>query len=76
MVKKSIDVIEKVFVTHLGYGSSVILERNLRDLGLTRDTFRKKDIDLFLARMLGDYDKLLGNHVEHIRKEIYNKIGN
>ena len=39
--KKVIDEIEDIFVTELGEGSIFILEQNLRELGLSRETFNK-----------------------------------
>ena len=65
-----IDEIEGVFVSELGSGSSYILNRNLTELGLTRKTFRKKDIDQLLVNVLKDYHKLLGGHVNILRKEV------
>ncbi len=72
--KKVIDEIETVFISELGVGSSFILEQNLREMGLTRQTFKRSDINVFIAKLVKEYDKILGEHVKIIEKEIRKKF--
>ena len=72
--KSAVDKIEAVFRAELGAGSSYILEQNLRDLGLTRETFKKSDVKRFVKHLISEYNKLLGKHVYIIEREIYKKI--
>lgn len=71
MIKKNVvDEIEDVFIKELGSGSSFILKQNLRDLGLTRETFRKSDIKNLISHLIKEYNKVLGNHVYVLKVEI------
>ena len=72
--KKVIDEIEDIFVTELGEGSIFILEQNLRELGLSRETFNRTEIDGFVSHLLKDYEKVIGNHARFIEKEINNRF--
>jgi len=72
--KKVIDEIEDIFVTELGEGSIFILEQNLRELGLSRETFNRTEIDSFVSHLLKDYEKVIGNHAKFIEKEINNRF--
>ena len=72
--KKVIDEIEDIFVTELGEGSIFILEQNLRELGLSRETFNRTEIDGFVSHLLKDYEKVIGNHAKFIEKEINNRF--
>ena len=75
MVGSSVfEEIEEVFVNELGTGSTYILEQNLREQGLTRETFRKTDIDKYVKRLLEEYNKVLGNHIDLIKSEIKKKV--
>lgn len=72
--KNLVDEIEDVFVSELGTGSAFILEQNLRELGLTRETFRKDDVNGLMQNLINEYDKLLGNHITIIEKEIKKRV--
>jgi hypothetical protein len=72
--KKVINEIEEVFITELGEGSSFILEENLRELGMTRETFQRADVDDLVSHLLMEYNKLLGNHGDVIRSEIKKRL--
>jgi sulfur relay (sulfurtransferase) DsrF/TusC family protein len=72
--KKVVDEIEDVFISELGIGSSFILEQNLREMGLSRETFQVSDVDNFVEQLLKEYDKVLGNHVNIIKTEIEKKF--
>ena len=68
--KNLIDEIEDVFITELGTGSAFILDKNLGDLGLTRESVQKKDVNKLINNLVEEYNKVLGNHVYLIEKEI------
>ena len=72
--KKIIDEIEDVFISELGIGSAYILEKNLREMGLTRETFKRTDVDDFVSNLLKEYDKVLGNHVNLLRTEVDKRV--
>jgi hypothetical protein len=72
--KNAVDKIEAIFLRELGSGSKFILEQNLRDLGLSRETFKKSDIKRFVAHLIKEYNKLLGKHVFILEKEISKKF--
>jgi hypothetical protein len=72
--KSAVDKIEAVFVNELGVGSKFILEQNLRDLGLSRETFKRSNVKRFVANMIKEYNKLLGKHVFILEKEISKKF--
>lgn len=72
--KNVINEIEEVFITELGEGSSFILEENLRELGMTRETFQRADVDDFVSHLLMEYNKLLGNHSDVIKSEIKKRL--
>jgi hypothetical protein len=68
--KNLIDEIEDVFITELGTGSAFILDKNLCDLGLTRESAQKEDVNRLVNNLVEEYNKVLGNHVYLIEKEI------
>ena len=68
--KNLIDEIEDVFITELGTGSAFILDKNLGDLGLTRESVQKKDVNKLINNLVEEYNKVLGTHVYLIEKEI------
>ncbi len=74
--RKVFDEIEEVFVNELGTGSSFILEQNLHEQGLTRETFDRTDIDGYVKQLLNEYNKVLGSHVDLIRSEINKRFDN
>ena len=71
---KIIEEIEDVFVTELGPDSIFIIDQNLREMGLTRETFQITDVDDFVSHLLKEYDKILGKHVKILRTEIDDKF--
>ena len=75
MVEKTlIDQIEAVCVKELGVGSSVIIDQKLTELGLNRDSFKKKDYAEFMNKLMEEYIKLLGEHVKYLESEIQKQI--
>jgi hypothetical protein len=72
--KNAVDKIEAVFVRELGVGSTFILEQNLRDLGLSRETFKRSDVKKFVAHLMKEYNMLLGKHIFVLEKEINKKF--
>ena len=68
--KNLIDEIEDIFVNELGSGSTFILEKNLSDLGISRGSMEKKDVNRLVKNLVSEYNKILGNHVYIIEEEI------
>ena len=66
--------IEDVFLSELGTGSVYILQQKLQELGLTRETFERSDVNNLVEQLLGEYSKLLGGHVSFIKKEINRRL--
>jgi hypothetical protein len=65
-----IEEIENIFVSELGDRYSFILDKNLNELGLTREKFSKDDVNILMDNLMRDFDKLLGTHVLLIEDEI------
>jgi hypothetical protein len=73
---KIIKSIEEIMVNELGSGSSFVLERNLLELGLSKNNFKKKNLDKLVAQLVKDYDKLLGGHAKLLEEEIKKTVLN
>jgi hypothetical protein len=71
MISKSVvDEIEDIFKSELGIGSKFILDQAIREMGKTRKTLKKTDVDELVAHLLRDYNKVLGVHIKIIKEEI------
>lgn len=69
-----IDDIEQVLVTEVGTGGAILMDQYLHELGLTRKTFRQKHAPSLVNKILQEYDKVLGTHVNFLRIEINKTI--
>lgn len=71
-----IDDLEEILITELGSGCSYIIEKNLRELGMTRESFTKSDVNELVSQLLKEYKKILGPHVNLIKSIIDEKFNN
>jgi len=74
--RRAIDELEEILISELGSGCSYILEQNLRELGLTRESFKKSDVKELVSQLLKEYNKILGPHVNIIKSIIDKKFNN
>ena len=71
-----INEIEDILVNELGIGSSFIIDQNLRELGLTRESFNNNNVNDLVSKLLKEYNKVLGSHVNLLQNEIVKRLQN
>ncbi|WP_455391418.1 hypothetical protein [[Eubacterium] cellulosolvens] len=74
--RNAVDEIEAVFVSELGIGSKFVLDKSLRDLGLSRDSVQNDDINSLIKKLLREYNKVLGEHVQILENELNKRVHN
>ena len=74
--RRVIDELEEILISELGSGCAYIIEQNLRELGLTRESFTKSDVKELVSQLLKEYNKILGPHVNLIKSIIDKKFNN
>ena len=73
--KNVVEEIEDIFIKELGAGCSYVVEQNLREMGLSRETFQRADVDEFVSQLLKEYTKIIGNHIYILKREIEKRFG-
>jgi hypothetical protein len=68
--KKVVNVLEDVFNEQLGAVNVFIVERTITEMGQSRHTFGKADVEPFLSHIKKEYSKVLGYKVDLLEADI------